>query len=120
MNLTQLLVEYGDPRNSYSDEVVAAFYEDVDDGSYFAEALAEIDDAQRKRVIALLDDQISRTLSHQMVGQILGDQLRRYARNILENHYDQYQGEIRMRREDAAAAHKADLQNDGEQTGCMP
>ncbi len=121
MNVIQLLVEHGNPRDKYSDEVIADFYDQVDtDGSMFTEALSELSDASRKRVAALLDDQTSRSLSHQMVGQILGDQLRQYARGYLEREYDDHQAEIRERRTEAAAAHKADLQNDGEQTGCMP
>jgi hypothetical protein len=123
MSLLELFMEYGDPRNFYTDEVVGAFYRRVDDGSFFAEALAEMPDADRARLISLIDDKTSRTLSHQMVGKIVVDQLREYVQSYLSDKYEELKPELRARQQQAAVDEKAELELEvdaGRQSGWMP
>lgn len=121
MTLFELFLEHGSPAATYTDEVVATFYDQVDDGSMFAEALAEMDDNKRLDIAQAINDRVSRSLSHQNIGKIIADQLRTYPREYLQKAFDGLEGEIQAYRVAASLAEKADLDNDaGDATGSMP
>lgn len=99
MTLFELFIEYGNPADTYSDEVLARFLDEVDDGSMFMESLAEMPEDERKRMISLVDDRTSRTLSHQLIGKIATEQLQRYVRSYLQKKYEALEPEIRAFRD---------------------
>lgn len=118
MTLFELFLQHGDPTKTYSDELVAGFYQLVDDGSMFGEALAEMSDHERERVTDLIFDRTSRTLSHQMVGKIVVDQLRSYAQAYLRKNFESLEPEIREYKKVEARDFAAE--NAGDATGCHP
>jgi hypothetical protein len=123
MTLFELFIQHGNPSQTYTDELVGAFYDQVDDGTMFGEAIAEVDDDKRQEIAQLIDDRTSRSLSHQMIGEIITKQLRAYPRKYLQDAYDGMEAEILAYNRAADLAEKADLDNDaaaGDAQGCMP
>lgn len=121
MSLFDLFFEFGNPADTYTDDLVAAFYTRVDqDGSWFAEALAEMPDSSRTAITQMINDPTSRSLSHQMIGRLVVDQLRKYPRKYLNEQFLEKRALIDTAKMIAARAAEADLDNDGQQTGCLP
>lgn len=94
MSLLELFIEHGDPSKSYSDAVLADFLSEIDDGSLFMEAMAEMPESSRKAIGGLVNDQTSRTLSYQAIGRMVIDQLRKYVSPYLQKMYVTYENQV--------------------------